>query len=160
MEHTLTFSVAIANQYGEGVTGKAVSTYFERARKETHWNLANTLEENGAAPKSTPRKRAPKSTPKKAPVNEDEDDDEGSSFGDTPSKKAKTALNKVKGGRVSKTPRGAAAVKKSYAEAEDDEEDFENGGPAKNEDDNGSHHSFSNGMYILSLFLPNSMFHE
>ncbi|KAH6703270.1 hypothetical protein BKA61DRAFT_419198, partial [Leptodontidium sp. MPI-SDFR-AT-0119] len=92
-------NAAIAGSYGEGVTGKAVSTYFERARKETHWDLTKTAAENGAggSAKKTPAKRTPSKKKTAAVKGENGDDDE--SMPDTPSK---SALNKVKGGRVTK----------------------------------------------------------
>ncbi|KAL5315806.1 hypothetical protein ACEPPN_016678 [Leptodophora sp. 'Broadleaf-Isolate-01'] len=111
---------AIAGSYGEGVTGKAVSTYFERARKETHWDLTKTAAENGAggSAKKTPAKRTPSKKKTAAVKGENGDDDE--SMPDTPSK---SALNKVKGGRVTKTttPRRNAAKPVNYEESEDDE---------------------------------------
>ena len=110
-------------------------------RKEPDWNLANTMAENaavgGTAPKSTPRKRA-NATPKKAKADigfggsGGSDDDEGTF---TPSKKAKSAMNKVKSGRVSK-PRAKSGAPPSYAE-DDDEENYE----VKGEDD---HTHFNN----------------
>jgi hypothetical protein len=89
--------------------------------------LANTAYGN-AAPKSTPRKGQPKTTPKKQAIKNgsgEDDDDEGSSF-ETPSKK-KTPLNKVKGGRVQKNSGRSRTGPLSYAEPEDDEEDYEEG---------------------------------
>jgi hypothetical protein len=133
-ENLLTFSTAIAREYGEGVTGKAVSTYFERARKEHHWNLANTVEENGSASKSTPRKRQQKATPKKQAVvkngfGEEDEDDDVSSF-ETPSKK-KTPLNKVKNGRVQKTSGRSRSGPTTYAEPPDSEDEDEQDGNVK-----------------------------
>lgn len=88
--------------------------------------MANTTEENGSTPKSTPRKRQLKATPKKQMKakngSEDEDDDDASSFDATPSKN-KPNLNKVKNGRVQKNPARSRAAPASYAEPEDDEDD-------------------------------------
>jgi hypothetical protein len=63
----LTSSIATASAYGEGASGKAVSTYFERLKREPHWNLANTIAENGSSPakNATPRKPRAKATPSK-----------------------------------------------------------------------------------------------
>lgn len=58
------YFTATASQFGEGASGKAISTYFERLKKDPHWNLANTLAENGATPKKGGG-RTPKATPSK-----------------------------------------------------------------------------------------------
>ncbi|TVY23941.1 hypothetical protein LHYA1_G007407 [Lachnellula hyalina] len=119
----------IAREYGDGVTGKAVSGYFERVKKEPHWNRNKSvadisIEGTPKTPKTaTPRKRAPKA--KKGASQDDGDDSEPQEF-DTPSKK-KATLNKVKGGRVTKTGRAKAL---SYAgqDMDEDEEEEEDGG--------------------------------
>lgn len=122
-EYSLTSSVAIASNYGEGTSAKAVSTYFERAKKDPQWNLANTIAENGngggsaVKPKATPRKRTPAKGKKNLSSNNSDDDEEM----DTPSK-PKSVLNKVASGRVTK-PGRASAKKASYAELSDDEDD-------------------------------------
>lgn len=81
-------------------------------------------------PTTTPRKRGPKATPKKT-KGENGDDDEDSSFDNTPTKKG--TLNKVKGGRVTK-PAGHRRVTSNvnYNE-EDDEAEGENGLSVKSE---------------------------
>ncbi|RDL36409.1 uncharacterized protein BP5553_05761 [Venustampulla echinocandica] len=110
---------AIANQYGEGVSGKAVSTYFERARKDPHWNLSNTVTENGGTPAKS---RTPRGPAKKRVVkNEDDDDDEEEEA--TPSKKPKAPLHKVKNGRVAKQ-NGRARVPAPYVDEEDDDDNM------------------------------------
>ncbi|KAL3422932.1 hypothetical protein PVAG01_04679 [Phlyctema vagabunda] len=90
---------AVADKFGEGVTGKAVSERMVRMKREPAWDLTGTGEESGngtASAKATPRKRG---TPKKKAVaHDDAGSDDEETF--TPSKKG--ALNKVKGGRVSK----------------------------------------------------------
>jgi hypothetical protein len=110
------YFTAIAAQYGEGVTGKAVSTYFERAKKDPHWNRANSIEENGGSATKARKPRTPK--PKKEKVDGDVDD--------SPTKKPKTPLNKTQGGRVAKTPgSGRGRPAKNYAEPEENEDDNE-----------------------------------
>ncbi|TVY90622.1 hypothetical protein LAWI1_G001157 [Lachnellula willkommii] len=117
---------AIAREFGDGVTGKAVSGYFERVKKEPHWDRTKSIADiitEGTPKTPTPaRKRAAKG--KKAAARDDGDDEEPQEF-DTPSKK-KTPLNKVKGSRVSKASR-AKQQPLSYAgqDLEDDEEELE-----------------------------------
>jgi hypothetical protein len=43
--------LAIADKFGEQTTAKAISTRFERYKKEPHWNLTNTISENGGVGK-------------------------------------------------------------------------------------------------------------
>jgi hypothetical protein len=119
------FFEAVAEKFGQGATGKAISTRFERAKKETAWDLSINREvENGSAARSTPRSRKAKVTPKKAM--DSNSDDEESNFGETPSEK-KTPLNKVQGARVQKVQNGGGRGRKTgpvnYVELED--EDFE-----------------------------------
>jgi hypothetical protein len=106
--------LAIADKYGEGTTAKAVSTRFERLKKEPEWNLANSLSAsngNGAGANGTPAKtktprkpKNPASAAAAAPGSSNEDDDETFEKKPTP---RKSNLNKTQGGRVSKpqTPR-------------------------------------------------------
>jgi hypothetical protein len=90
------------------VTAKAVSTRFERLKKEPQWQLTNSLSgSNGASNGSTPVKQ--KAAPRKkknvgATGSSNEDDDEDFEKKPTPKK---STLNKTQGGRVSKpqTPR-------------------------------------------------------
>jgi hypothetical protein len=125
------FFTAIAREYGDGVTGKAVSTYFDRAKKDPYWDrtksVADIRTENGgttAVKTSTPRKRAPKGSAKKAAaMMGDGDDEETSEFNDTPSKK-KTPLNKVCGGRVTKSGR-AKPISYVGQDADENEEEVE-----------------------------------
>jgi hypothetical protein len=130
------FFEAVAEKFGQGATGKAISTRFERAKKETAWDLSINREvENGSAAKSTPRGRKAKVTPKK--TMDSYSDDEESNFGETPSKK-KTPLNKVQGARVQKIQNGSGRGRKTgqvnYIEPED--EDFEEiKGEQEDEDD-------------------------
>lgn len=141
------FLAAISQNFGEGVTGRAVSERMLRMKKEPDWNLANTMAENLAPQKSTPGKRATnKSTPTssakkgfKMNMNDGgsaDDDDE--SFDPSPSKK-KGALNKVKSGRIAK-PHGRASQASYAEETDEDEEQY----PVKGEDGadnmNGYHH--------------------
>jgi hypothetical protein len=109
-------------------------------KKEPCWNLTiNT--EAGDAPKSTPRQRVTKGTPKKATKADNgsggshASDDDEDTF--TPSKKAKTPLNKVKNGRVTK-PRGKTGAQ-SFTEDDDDDDEL----AVKGEDDN---MEFNNGQ--------------
>ena len=126
-------STAIAREYGDGVTGKAVSERFVRLKKEPDWNLNNTEAENGSTPKSTPRKRAaakPKAgNKKKVEHNDDDSNEEGSNFDDdeSPSKKPKGALNKTKGGRITKTTpsRAARPAPGQFSTNDDDDDDDE-----------------------------------
>ncbi|TVY62724.1 hypothetical protein LSUE1_G006157 [Lachnellula suecica] len=137
---------AIAREYGDGVTGKAVSTYFERARKEPSWNRGDT-------PVKTPgsgRKRGPKGSAKKAASSmEDTPDDDDEETYDTPSKK-KGANNKTMGGRITKSsPR--KVQRKNYQGMDDDEEedhDNESEEPfVKNENHNDSFAVSNNGYH-------------
>jgi hypothetical protein len=105
--------------------------------------------------KSTPRKRT---QPKKKAVLKDSDsnDEEGSQFDETPSKKQKGGLNKTKGGRVTKsTPtRAARPAPGQYAEV-DDEDDTEDLVKDEMENDSGSaHHSGSNHGYGNNDYSP------
>lgn len=99
------FLAAIAGQYGQGVTGKAVSERIVRMKREESWNLNNNNNRatggagDGSA-KSTPRKRTPSKKKVEQYTGSNEDDDEDFNFS-TPSK-TKTPLNKVKNGRVVK----------------------------------------------------------
>jgi hypothetical protein len=88
----------VANNFGQGVTGKAVSERISRIKKEEHWNLNINRE----AASSTPSRK--KATPKKK-IEENFDDEEDLT---TPSKK-KTPLNKVQNGRVTKKKGGASS---------------------------------------------------
>ncbi len=95
------------------MTGKAVSTRFERLKKEAHWDLTNSIAGNNSAsngnsngntpvkPKATPRKKKPVA----AAGSSNEDDDED--FDEKKATTKKSNLNKTQGGRVSKpqTPR-------------------------------------------------------
>ncbi|KAH8782157.1 hypothetical protein BGZ57DRAFT_926143 [Hyaloscypha finlandica] len=135
---------SIAREYGEGVTGKAVSTYFERARKDPNWNRANTTEENGSAQKNqTPRKRK---APAKKIKDEGDDDEEdtGSNFDETPTKK-KATLHKVQSGRVKKPSPRSRAVPSSYAELS--ENDGEDGAVNEESIENGSDGFIDNGYH-------------
>ncbi|OBT78598.1 hypothetical protein VF21_02283 [Pseudogymnoascus sp. 05NY08] len=117
---------SIAEKYEEGVTAKAVSTRFERLKKESSWlgNSANGDAPRSAAPKAprTPKKKAVKKNVSDED-NEDDEEPEISPLKFTP----KDQLNKTVGGRVIKarTPRKAAAAIPTYVEsgAEDDEYD-------------------------------------
>lgn len=118
--------VAIANSFGEGASGKAVSTYFERLKKDTQWNLANSIADNaangGSARKATPRAR-------KTPVKRkgaQGSDESGEGDEETPPKKG--SMNKVQTGRVTKV-RGFAKKTANYAEPESSgaEEDDDEG---------------------------------
>ncbi len=106
-----------------------------------HWQitfadfLVAIARDNGNGPadgaaKGTPRKRAPaaKKTPKKIMKNDSDDDDEpGSSFDNTPSKK-KGNLNKVQTGRIVKasprSARAAAPAPGTFAELSDDDDEI------------------------------------
>lgn len=90
--------------------------------------------DGGSAVKSTPRKRT-KATPKKNKDSGDSDDEE-----ETPSKKPKTFMNKVKDGRVAK-PRGKTNIA-SYAEDDDEEDLAVKGEDAQMELGNGSVHGY------------------
>jgi len=101
--------IGIADKYGEDVTAKAVSTRFERLKKEPQWQLTNSLSgSNGASngnapvkPKAAPRKK--KNIDAAGSCNEDDDED----FDEKKPSPKKSTLNKTQGGRVSKpqTPR-------------------------------------------------------
>ncbi|RFU25836.1 hypothetical protein B7463_g10504, partial [Scytalidium lignicola] len=110
-------TVAIAKKYGEGATAKAISTRFERLKKEPHANLENSFNENEATPKSARVRNTPKSGGRKTvstklesfstvdnmtqgTSEDDEDELYQSSFPSTPSKKAN--INKVQSGRITK----------------------------------------------------------
>lgn len=115
---------AIADKYDEGISAKAVSTRFERLKKEPDW-LGDSTNSGSAAPKA-PRTPKSKKAAKKIASEEDYEDDEEADI--SPSKfTPKGALNKTKGGRVTKTrsPRKAEIKVPTYVEedADDDEED-------------------------------------
>jgi hypothetical protein len=122
------FCVAIAGQYKQGISGKAVSERFIRMRREDCWDLSTNTDPvgNGGTPaKGTPRKR---NTPAKnggkkngngVTGEENGDEDDESDFGTTPSKK-KGVLNKTKGGRVAKANGGAKSKAKSFDEDDDE----------------------------------------
>lgn len=121
------FSTAVAREYGEGVTGKAVSTYFERAKKDPNWDRSRSAADNKiGTPKPTPRKRGPKGSAKKATTNNTETDDE-ENFEGSPSKKG--ILNKTQGGRVEKHRNGRA---KAVNYNEEDSADEEGGNDTPN----------------------------
>lgn len=91
------------------MTAKAVSTRFERLKKEPQWQLTNSLSgSNGAGngiapvkPKAAPRKK--KNVAATGSSNGDDDED----FDEKKPTPKKSTLNKTQGGRVSKpqTPR-------------------------------------------------------
>ncbi|KAM0160846.1 hypothetical protein ACHAQE_004440 [Botrytis cinerea] len=126
---------ATADKYGDGVTGKAISTRFERMRKESAWDLNSPPGTNdflGTTPKKGRAQRTPKKNAKKAAVSSNEEGDDDSDMEmPTPSKKGspvkKETINKVKGGRVEKKPATPSrAVKnaiKSYVDSDDDGDD-------------------------------------
>ncbi|KAI9647274.1 hypothetical protein NHQ30_003657 [Ciborinia camelliae] len=133
-----TLNIATAEKYGDGTTGKAISTRFERMRKEPSWDLstppANTNKVLGTPKKRAPRTPSKKSAKKTAASSEEANEDDDSDIEMvTPSKKGslikKEALNKVKGGRVEKKPNtpGRAAKNgiKNYNESDDEGEDDE-----------------------------------
>ncbi|PQE06651.1 hypothetical protein CJF31_00009776 [Rutstroemia sp. NJR-2017a BVV2] len=113
-----------AEKFGDGATGKAISTRFERMRKEEAWNLSISTNSDAAAPKGTPRKpRTPgsgggrKKNPK-TPKKVEDDGDDGSEI-ESPSKIKKENLKKTVVGRVTKAnPRAAKAAVKSYEESD------------------------------------------
>jgi hypothetical protein len=127
-----------------------VSAYFERARKDPFWNLANTTEENTSTQKETPRKA--KTTPRKARASDKKAQKDGDGSGDedfeveTPSKK--TPLNKVQQGRVAKPATTRRATKKSMkASVEDDNADFGSDLPCKIKGENGDGEFGSSGSF-------------
>ncbi|TGO80595.1 hypothetical protein BELL_0004g00210 [Botrytis elliptica] len=130
-----TLNIATAEKFGDGVTGKAISTRFERMRKEPAWALNSPLGTNdslGTTPKKTRAPRSAKKSTKKAAAssNEEGDDDSDMEMA-TPSKKGspvkKETINKVKGGRVEKKPatpsRAAKTNIKSYVDSDDEGDD-------------------------------------
>jgi hypothetical protein len=95
----------VANNFGQGITGRAVSERMIRMKKEEHWNL-NTNREVASTPsrkKATPKKKVEDDV-----LNIDDEEDLV-----TPSKK-KTPLNKVQNGRISK--KGSASAINSFNE--------------------------------------------
>ncbi|RDW83019.1 hypothetical protein BP5796_04510 [Coleophoma crateriformis] len=91
-------TAAVADKYGEGVTGRAVSERFFRLKKEPAWNLDLTENADGGAVRTPKKARTPKKN-KVAIAEDDEDDDDENEF---PSPSKKSTLNKIKNGRVSK----------------------------------------------------------
>lgn len=92
------------------MTAKAVSTRFERLKKEPQWQLTNSFSgSNGASGGNGNAPAKPKAAPRKKNVaaaggsNEDDDED----FEEKKPTPKKSTLNKTQGGRVSKpqTPR-------------------------------------------------------
>jgi hypothetical protein len=104
----LTYSrVAIADKYGEDTTAKAVSTRFERLKKEPDWlgnDGVSRTNNKIAGPKSTPRKtnKPKKSAAGKGNSEEGDNNSDDEELENTPTK-AKGLLNKTQGGRVTKT---------------------------------------------------------
>jgi hypothetical protein len=90
----------VANNFGQGITGKAVSERMIRMKKEEVWNL-NINREAASTPRG--KKANPKKKVEDDVLNVDDDEDLS-----TPSKK-KTPLNKVQNGRVTKKRGGASA---------------------------------------------------
>lgn len=101
---------------------------FERLKKEPDW-LGNDANANGdassAAPKAknprTPKKKAAKKILKDDDLDDEEDEDEADI---SPLKFTPGALNKTKGGRITKagTPRKAAAKVPKYVQEEEDDD--------------------------------------
>ena len=124
-ESLANFFIAIAREYGDGVTGKAVSTYFERARKDPNWDRSRSAADikSEGTPVKTPasRKRGQSKNSKKTATT-DEDDTEVQ-FDETPTKK-KTPLNKTAGGRVTKPSSGRAKPRLNYAEPDDEDDEL------------------------------------
>ncbi|KAF7944706.1 uncharacterized protein EAE97_005339 [Botrytis byssoidea] len=125
---------ATAEKFGDGATGKAISTRFERMRKEPAWNLHSPPGTNDSlgTPKKARAQRTPKKSAKKAAASSNEEgDDESDLEMGTPSKKGspvkKETINKVKGGRVEKKPatpsRAAKTGIKSYVDSDDEGDD-------------------------------------
>lgn len=94
----------MANNFGQGITGKAVSERFLRMKKEEPWNLTINREAGGVE-KPTPKKKTPKGRKKVADDAGNSDDEDEFS---TPSKK-KAPLNKVQNGRITKKTGGPGA---------------------------------------------------
>ncbi|PMD37337.1 hypothetical protein L207DRAFT_73832 [Hyaloscypha variabilis F] len=125
----------MARLLNDGTTASALEHVFRPIKKEGAAMKAAIARDNGDGPadgaaKGTPRKRAPpaKKTPKKIMKNDsgDDDDEPGSSFDNTPSKK-KGNLNKVQTGRIAKasprSARAAAPAPGTFAELSDDDDE-------------------------------------
>ncbi|TGO85062.1 hypothetical protein BPOR_0435g00050 [Botrytis porri] len=130
----LHISFSTAEKFGDGVTGKAVSTRLERMRKEPAWDLDSppgTNDSLGTTPKKARAQRTPKKSAKKAATSSNEGDDVSDMDMASPSKKGspvkKENLNKVKGSRVEKKPatpsRAAKSNIKSYVDSDDEGDD-------------------------------------
>ncbi|RDW71480.1 hypothetical protein BP6252_08043 [Coleophoma cylindrospora] len=110
-------TAAVADKYGEGVTGRAVSERFFRLKKEPAWNLDLTENADGGAVRTPKKTRTPKKNKVAIAEDEDEDDDEN----EFPSPSKKSGLNKVKNGRVSKpSPRKGANGLSSFISLDSD----------------------------------------
>jgi hypothetical protein len=103
----------MAAQYSEGVTGKPVSTYFERMKKDPSWDIANSMPDDGSALKVAKEPRTPRAKKEKV---------EGADEPPT----NKTPLNKTQRSRVAMTPGsgyGRPAKIASGAEEENEDKD-------------------------------------
>lgn len=99
------FFTGIADKYGEDCTAKAVSTRFERLKKEPGWLTNNPSGSNGAnhgTGNGTPRKTATPRKKKAAVAEGDSNEDDDEDFLDKKSTPKKSALNKTQGGRITK----------------------------------------------------------
>lgn len=99
------FFTAIADKYGEDCTAKAVSTRFERLKKEPGWLTNNPSGSNGASNgtgNGTPKKPATPRKKKAAAAEGDDNEDDDEEFVDKKFTPKKSALNKTQGGRITK----------------------------------------------------------
>jgi hypothetical protein len=99
------FFTAIADKYGEDCTAKAVSTRFERLKKEPGWLTNNPSGSNGASNgtgNGTPKKTATPRKKKAAVAEGDSNEDDDEEFLEKKFTPKKSALNKTQGGRVAK----------------------------------------------------------
>ncbi|KAI9729495.1 MAG: hypothetical protein M1818_008518 [Claussenomyces sp. TS43310] len=122
---------SVADQYGDGVTAKAVSNRFERVKKEPAW-----VGKGKANGKSTKAKNSDANGETGEELDEDASDD-AEDF-KTPTKNGKSLSRKVKEGRVTKksTPRknnGAGVAKDVAAMALSDKEEDQEMGIIKGE---------------------------
>lgn len=126
IESYANFFTAIAREYAQdGVTGKAISSHFDRMRKDPLWDLTNNPVDGIAATPATPTKKAAPRAPrgsgkkvspkkKKAAQDDEDEDDEESVTNESPSK---PNLNRVQTGRVTKA-RATAKPKSIYIESD------------------------------------------
>lgn len=129
------FFIAIADKYGEGTTAKAVSTRFERLKKEPSWLTNGISGNNGTPPKVRANNGVRRAKNAAASGEQANSDDEEVPV--TPTKKTpkKEPINRTQAGRVTKARTQQKALQSIYVESDNDDEDI-----IKTETNGGDYH--------------------